>query len=292
MDQASKLRGMAKRMKNEGSAGPYILAVTSGKGGVGKTNVVANLSCALGKLNQRVLVMDADVGLGNIDILLGLAPKYNIQHVLNGELRAADILVEGPAGVKILPASSGIQELAELTTDQKMGLAAELESVLSGMDVFLIDTGAGISSNVMYFNAMAHEVLIVVTPEPTSITDAYALMKVSSLKYSGKRFRILLNAVKNRQEAYQVFDRLSMVTQRFLNLSLDLFGYVPFDPNVTKAIRRQTAVLECYPQTPASRQFAQLATKIRDEALSFKRKGLATGRVFWKDFFEDAERFQ
>jgi len=290
MDQASKLRGMTK-MNNERGEGPFILAVTSGKGGVGKSNVVANLSCALGKLNQRVLVMDADMGLGNIDILLGLIPKYNIQHVLSGEFRAADILVEGPSGVKILPASSGIQELSELTTDQKIGLAAELESLLSGMDVFLIDTGAGISSNVMYFNAMAHEVLIVVTPEPTSITDAYALMKVSSMKYSGKRFKILVNAAKNRQEAYQVFERLSMVTQRFLNLSLDLYGYVQFDPNVTKAIREQKAVLERFPQTQASKQFAQLATKIRDEALSYKRRGLAAGRVFWKGFLEDAERF-
>ncbi|MBI4773285.1 MAG: MinD/ParA family protein [Deltaproteobacteria bacterium] len=291
MDQASKLRGMANAMNNEKSAGPFILAVTSGKGGVGKTNVVANLSCALGKLNQRVLVLDADMGLGNIDILLGLAPKYNIQHVLSGEFRAADILVEGPSGVKILPASSGIQELSELTADQKIGLAAELESLLSEMDVFLIDTGAGISSNVMYFNAMAHEVLIVVTPEPTSITDAYALMKVSSLKYSGKRFKILVNAVKNRQEAYQVFERLSMVTQRFLNLSLDLYGYVQSDPNITKAIREQRAVLERFPQTQASKQFTQLASKIRDEAVSFKRRGLATGRVFWKGFLEDAERF-
>jgi flagellar biosynthesis protein FlhG len=288
MDQASGLRGMMEKAGTGHGASPFILAVTSGKGGVGKTNVVVNLSCSLARLGLRVLVLDADVGLGNIDILLGLTPTYNIQHVLDGRFRAADILVEGPSGIKILPSSSGVQELTDLSPDQKMGLASELESILDGVDVFLIDTGAGISSNVMYFNAMAQEVMLVVTPEPTSITDAYALMKVSSMKYSGERFKILLNLVKNKEEAYQVYNHLSMVVQRFLNVSLEMCGYIPLDQNIVKAVRRQQAVVEGYPQSPASRQFQQLALKVKEDAGKVRLGELGRARMFWRSFLDDS----
>ena len=288
MDQASGLRGMAENAKSGHGNSPFILAVTSGKGGVGKTNVVVNLSCSLAQLGLRVLVLDADVGLGNIDILLGLTPTYNIQHVLNGQFRARDILVEGPLGIKILPSSSGVQELTDLSSDQKMGLASELESILENIDVFLIDTGAGISSNVMYFNAMAQEVMVVVTPEPTSITDAYALMKVSSMKYSGERFKVLLNSVKNKEEAHQVFNHLSMVTQRFLNVSLEMCGHIPVDQNIVKAVRRQKAVVEAYPQSPASRQFQELALKVKDDARNVRLGEVGRARMFWRGFLNES----
>jgi len=284
MDQAETLRKLGESSRAAPGPSPFILAVTSGKGGVGKSNVVSNLSCTLAQLGLSVLVMDADMGLGNIDILLGLTPSYNMEHVLNGQMRAKDILVEGPGGVRILAASSGVQELTNLTVEQKMVLVSELETMMDGVDVFLIDTGAGISSNVMYFNAMAQEVLIVVTPEPASITDAYALMKVSAIRYGGKRFKILLNTVKNQQEAHQIFSHLSMVTQRFLNLSLDMYGYVPLDPNVLKAIRQQKPVVQVFPHSQASRQFQQLAQKVREEMRIYRSRNTGGGRMFWRDF--------
>jgi flagellar biosynthesis protein FlhG len=262
MDQAHSLRHLIQGDGPRKNNHPFIMSVTSGKGGVGKTNVVANLSLSLSILGRNVLLLDADVGLGNLDVLLGLVPKHTIHHVLNGEKRLAEILVEGPRGIRILPASSGIQELTALEPLQKMNLTAELESVLQGVDVLLIDTGAGISSNVMYFNSLAQEILVVIAPEPTSLTDAYALMKVHSLKHSGKRYKILCNSVKNEHEAIQIFRHLSKVTQKFLNISLDLYGYIPCDKHIPEAVRQQRLLVECFPKSEAARQFLLLARKV------------------------------
>jgi flagellar biosynthesis protein FlhG len=262
MDQAHSLRDLVQEDKPRKSCHPFIMSVTSGKGGVGKTNVVANLSLSLSLLGRNVLLFDADVGLGNLDVLLGLTPKHTIQDVLNGEKRLAEILVKGPNGIKILPASSGIQELTALEPLQKINLTAELESVLEGVEILLIDTGAGISSNVMYFNSLAQEILVIIAPEPTSLTDAYALMKVHSRKHSGKRYKILCNSVKNEQEAIQIFRHLSKVTQKFLNVSLDLYGYIPCDKHVPEAIRQQRLLVECFPKSDAARQFLLLARKV------------------------------
>jgi len=176
-----------------------VIAITSGKGGVGKTNIVANLGYALCKAGKRVLIFDADLGLGNLDVLLGLTPRYNLSHVLEGQKRLSDIVISGPGQLKILPASSGIQELTRLTHSQKMNLYTDLNVLLADYDIVLIDTAAGISSNVLYFNASANEIMVVVTPEPTSITDAYALMKILSVKYQEKHFRLLVNLAKKRE---------------------------------------------------------------------------------------------
>ncbi|MBW2708821.1 MAG: AAA family ATPase, partial [Deltaproteobacteria bacterium] len=155
-----------------------VIAVTSGKGGVGKSNIVANLGFVISRLGKKVLILDADLGLGNLDVLLGLAPKYNLSHVITGAKTISEIVIEGPGKVKILPAPSGIQELSDLTDEQELRMFTALDSLIDSVDYFLIDTGAGISSNVMRFNSSAPEIIVVVSPEPTSITDAYALMKV------------------------------------------------------------------------------------------------------------------
>ena len=172
---------------------------------MGKTNVVANLAFALTRLGNKVLVWDADLGLANLDILLGLTPRYTIEHLLNRKKSLREILVEGPGGMTILPASSGVLELVDLKEDQKLFLLNELESLAENLDVLLIDTGAGISSNVLYFNMAAEELIVVVTPEPTSITDAYALMKVLSTRYQKRRFAILVNSARTDPEAKEVF---------------------------------------------------------------------------------------
>jgi flagellar biosynthesis protein FlhG len=252
---------------------PRVIAITSGKGGVGKTNIVANLGFSLGKLGKKVLILDADLGLGNLDILLGLSPRYNLSHVLSGEKNIAEIIVNGPGTLKILPASSGIQELTLLSESQRFTLSKELEKLVNSFDILLIDTAAGISSNVLYFNLSAQEIMVVVTPEPTSITDAYALMKVLSMRYREKNFKLIINSVCNRNEADEVHRQLNLVTSRFLNLSVEYFGYVLTDKNIKKSVRKQKVICEWAPYTPASIDFAVLAEKIfQSEPPMIRRK--------------------
>ena len=217
------------------------IAVTSGKGGVGKTNIVANLAFAFRKLGKQVMILDADLGLSNIDVLLDLAPKFNIQHVLSGEKGIADIITETENGVKILPASSGIQELTHLDEFQRLRLLEEFDSYGSGIDVLLIDTAAGISSNVGFFCATAQEIMVITSPEPTAITDAYALMKVLYTRYQEKKFRLLVNSVRSEEEGLQVFRKLALVAEKFLNISLDYVGHLPHDTSVPKAVNSPCA---------------------------------------------------
>lgn len=251
-----------KKTRNRIKPNTRVIAITSGKGGVGKTNIVANLGFALTQLGKKVLILDADLGLGNLDILLGLAPKHNLSHVISGAKTIPQITVDGPGNMKILPASSGIQELTQLTKPQQINILTELDQLADSIDIILIDTAAGISSNVMYFTTAAQEIMVVVSPEPTSITDAYALMKVLSLKYSETHFRLLVNLARTVSEADDVFRQLNLVAERFLNISIEYVGYVMFDENVTKSVKRQKLVCEMYPDSGGSRCFKALAETI------------------------------
>lgn len=258
-----------------------VISVTSGKGGVGKTNVVANLALALAQAGQRVLVWDADLGLANIDVVLGLKPEYNIHHLLTGEKTLSEIIVEGPGGIQIMPASSGIQELANLGEGQKVQLLTELDEFDDDLDFLLIDTGAGISSNVMYFNLAAQQCIVVVTPEPTSITDAYALIKVMSTRYNQKRFNILVNMVVGAKEAKNVFTLLASVADKHLtSISMDYLGFIPRDEWMLKAIRMQQPILQAFPSAEASKKFGDLAKRIIRIPMDTTLNGNV--RFFWK----------
>jgi flagellar biosynthesis protein FlhG len=256
-----------------------VIAITSGKGGVGKTNIVANLGFALSQLGKKVLILDADFGLGNLDVLLGVAPKYNISHVIRGDKTIEEVLEEGPGKIKILPAASGIQELTQLTHDQKMQFFTHLDRLVDDMDILLIDTAAGISSNVMDFNVMAHEIIVVVSPEPTSITDAYALMKVLSLKYAEKSCKLLVNQVASPREAQDVFRQLDLVTDRFLDIRIDYFGCVLRDDNLTRGVKHQRLVSDLYPESKASRCFSELARRMSKLSPASRPKG--NTNLFW-----------
>ena len=239
-----------------------VIAITSGKGGVGKTNIVANLGYTLTQLGRKVLIFDADLGLGNLDVMLGIAPRYNLSHVISGEKEIGDILIEGPGNMQILPAASGIQELTRLTAEQKSKILSDLDRLIAPMDILLIDTAAGISSNVLYFNVAAQEILVVVCPEPASITDAYALMKVLSINHAQKNFCLLVNQAQSAEEGHDVYRQLRMVTDKFLDISLEYMGFVLSDRNLTRSVRRQRVASELFPQTEASRCFSELARKI------------------------------
>ncbi|MFZ5448687.1 MAG: MinD/ParA family protein [Thermodesulfobacteriota bacterium] len=243
-------------------SGPFrVISVTSGKGGVGKSNIVLNLGLALAQRDLKVLLLDADLGLGNLDILAGLTPKFTIQDVLSQRRELADVIVEGPGGLKILPASSGIPELAMLDEFQKLFLLNEMDHYTEDVDIVLIDTGAGISHNVLFFNIAAQEHIVVVNNQPPSIADAYALIKVLATQYGEKSFKLLVNGLTNSREAKSVYRTLLNVTERFLGqgISLDYFGFIPHDEAIPQAVMKQQPVLTLYPQALASRTFVALA---------------------------------
>lgn len=291
MDQAGTLR----RLVNKGARMPDTLdsgyaepagaggsirtiSVTSGKGGVGKTNLVVNLGYALTKQSKRVLIFDADMGLGNINVLLGVTPKYNLYHVLSGEREMEGIMLEGPGGMKILPAASGIQDMSQLTNHQKIFLSQEFERLAVNFDVLLLDTGAGISSNVTYFCSKARDILVVAMPEPTSLTDAYALIKVTHEKHFIKRFKLVVNFARNEKEAKEVYRQLTAVIDKFLpKVALDYVGYVLRDDHIPKSVRQQKALLESYPFSKSGKCFEDIASRVFEETRPVKGEGILGG---------------
>ncbi len=271
MEQAEH-RVVDAASKGDG-AGMQVIAVASGKGGVGKTNVVANLAIALQRRGKRVVVIDADLGLANLDTLLGLNPHATLRQVLRGECTLKDVLVEGPAGIRIVPASSGYEDLTQLSDGQRLTLLEQVDTLDGDFDVLLIDTGAGISANVLFFATAAQETLVVVTPEPTALTDAYALIKVLSKRYAEHAFSVLVNMARSELEARKTFTQLTRVAERFLNVSLRYAGWVPWDSEVPEAVRRQQAVVELAPATAATRALGGLADRLCAAPAELRAKG-------------------
>jgi flagellar biosynthesis protein FlhG len=238
------------------------IVIASGKGGVGKTNITANLAVALSKTGKKVLVFDADLGLCNINVLLNLATKYTIKDLFMGEMRLKDIIVDGPGGIKILPASSGIQELTALDEFQRLRLIEEFELYDEDVDYLLIDAPSGISSNVAFFCTASQDIVIVASAEPTALTDAYALIKVLFINHQEKNFKVLINEVKNEAEATDVFMRLSDAAEQFLSISLDYMGFIPYDESIPMAVRQQKALMEIYPESNAAKSFLRIAKSL------------------------------
>ncbi|WP_211253411.1 MinD/ParA family protein [Rheinheimera texasensis] len=238
-----------------------VIAVTGGKGGVGKTNVTLNLAMAMAQMGKKVLVLDADLGLANCDVMLGLRVEKNLFHVLSGEAELDDILIEGPFGIKIVPATSGTQSMTELSPAEHAGLIRAFSELRTAFDVLLVDTAAGISDMVLSFSRASQDVLVVVCDEPSSITDAYALMKILSREHSVQRFKIVANMVRSLKEGQELFAKLSRVTDRFLDVTLELVATIPFDENVRKAARKQKAFIDAFPKSPASLAVKTLATR-------------------------------
>lgn len=292
MDQAISLKDMMnKNIVNSdidiNKKKVKVISVTSGKGGVGKTNVVVNLAFALTKLGKKVLVLDADMGLGNLDVMLGLTPEYNLHHVINGEIGISKAITKGPGGMMILPAGSGVQELSELTSQQKLNLLSELDSLDDLIDIMLIDTAAGISSNVMYFNTAAQDIIVVASPEPTSLTDAYAVMKVLHTKYGECHFKLLVNMVRDSSEGKDVYRRLGVAADRFLNVSIDYIGYILRDKHVVMSVMEQKPVLDIYPWSQASKCFNELSTRICEWPVKTHVKGNI--QFMWRRLMEQTD---
>lgn len=256
-DQAEGIRTMGGQRKPV-----KVIAVTSGKGGVGKTNVSINLGVSLARKGRNVVLMDADLGLANVDVMLGLHAQHNISHVLNGEKTLDEILLAGPAGMRVIPATSGVKRMAELTPVENAGLIRAFGELEYPVDVMIVDVAAGISDSVVSFGRAAHEVVVVVCDEPSSITDAYALIKVLSREYKVERFHILSNMVESEAHGRILFKKLSLVAERFLDVTLDYLGTVPFDKSLRRAIQKQNAVCEVAPSSPSAQAFRKIAAVV------------------------------
>jgi flagellar biosynthesis protein FlhG len=262
IDQAAGLRAA-----NAAQRPVRVVAVTSGKGGVGKTNVSVNVAVALAELGRRVMLLDADLGLANIDVLLGLQPRFTLSDVLDGHCGLEDTFLDGPLGITVVPAASGKRRMAELSFSEHAGLIRAFSTMDREIDAMVVDTAAGISASVCNFAEAAQEVIVVVCNEPTSITDAYALIKVLSREHGVERVQVLANSVRSQHEGRELFEKLSRVSQRFLDVTLGYMGAVPFDDWLRRAVQKQQAVLQAFPSAPSSAALRAVARRLDQLAL-------------------------
>jgi flagellar biosynthesis protein FlhG len=239
-----------------------VIAVTGGKGGTGKTSVAVNLATACAQSGRKVMLLDGDLGLANVDVLLGLTPRCTLEHVLRGERRLEEVILETKSGVRVVPAASGVAKMAALTASEQAGIVQAFSALPGPIDVLIIDTAAGISESVLQFCQAAQQVLVVLRDEPTSLTDTYALIKVLSRGHGVRHFRIVANMTRAPGQGDNVFTRLQRVTDRYLEVVLEYAGEIPEDSAVQKAVQAQRPVTEAFPGSPASQAFARLARAV------------------------------
>jgi len=240
---------------------PRVVAVTGGKGGVGKTAIAANLSVALAKNSRKVLLLDADLGLSNVDVQLNLIPPYTLVNVLRGECQLADVIMPGPAGIQVIPSSSGNRILSQIGQRDNFNLINSFNDLTMHIDALVIDTAAGIHDTVLSFCGAAQQVLIVLCDEPSSITDAYATIKVLARENRVARFLVVVNKADSEAQGREVFSRLSRVTDRFLDVQLELISVVPQCEHLSRSIRQQRAVVDAYPRSRSAIAIAKMARK-------------------------------
>jgi len=259
---------------------PTVIAITSGKGGVGKTNLSVNLAIALGKRGARTLAIDADLGLANMDIVMGVAPTFTTAELVRGEVDIEDVLVQGPENVWLLPGASGQYDLATLDDRGRQTLFSAVDSLDDRFDCVVVDTGAGVGSNAIGFASAAKDIVVVVTPEPTSVADAYGVIKVLSTRCGVRRLRVVANMTQSAAEGERVYQRINSLAERFLDVVLDYVGHIPRDPMIQRAVVRGEPFSLMYPDAPASRAVASLAGKLLSSDEPDDRQGAI--RLFWR----------
>ena len=282
MDQATKLREMVQ--EEQGFSNARVIAVTSGKGGVGKTSLSVNLAIMLSRMGKRVVVFDADFGLANVEVMLGIRPRYNLLDVIHNEKRIEEIITEGPNKIGFISGGSGVSELATLDSECIQSLILELTKLDTMYDVVIIDTGAGITDSVMEFVMVSPEVLLVVTQEPMSITDAYSLLKVLRRKEKFnplyKTIHVVANRVDDADEGLEIFNKINTVSTKFLNTKLQYLGAVVQDRNASMAIIEQKPMVIAFPQSQASKDMTQVAYKLMNASQEEYKKNDGIAKVF------------
>jgi flagellar biosynthesis protein FlhG len=264
VDQAAELRRIMApaRPSTRSATRTRVLAVASGKGGVGKTNLTINLAIALARDGKRVVVLDGDLGLANVDVLLGLVPRWTLQHVVSGERSLEEVICPAPGGIWVIPGGSGLEELANLSEERRGVLLDSLARLDGHFDVLLIDVAAGVSEEVSAFLHAAPEILVVTTPEPTAITDAYAVVKLARQGEGDTKFHLVVNQTDDGGEGSQVARKIRTVARQFLGVELNMLGHVPTDTAIPKAVRGQVPLLVAYPNAVASRRIVELARRL------------------------------
>lgn len=264
---------IATNRRSEMSGITRVMSFTSGKGGVGKTHTVLNTAIALAQMGRNVLILDADLGLANINIMLGIKPLHTIEDVLEGRLTLEEVIVPGPDGISIVPGASGVESICELDPEKKLILMESVENLRTPYDYLLIDTRAGVSPDVMYFNSAAAEVVCVITDEPTSLTDAYAVIKILAMNYGEKEVSVIANDVKSEGEGLAAFKKLYRSVDRFLNVQLNYLGTIPASDIVNEAVMSQTPLMKCFPSSEVARSIRALSARIDEEFVNVRVKG-------------------
>ncbi|MCL2154975.1 MAG: MinD/ParA family protein [Leptospirales bacterium] len=264
MDQAANLRRLVLEKKTNGLAGARTIVITSGKGGVGKTSLAVSLAIAIANDGKSVTLFDADLGLANINVLLGIIPKYNLYHVIKGKKKLKDIIIDVPEGIKIIAGASGFQQLANLDVKQREEFINSIAE-LSNDDFLLVDTGAGISQNVLSFVMAADEVIVVTTPEPTAITDAYGIIKAIASQSNEKLIKLIVNRAQSVAEGKRVAQRVINIAGQFLNVKVEDLGFVYEDIYVPKSVRNQKPFIVSYPACKASGCVKVIADRINNK---------------------------
>lgn len=260
LDQAQRLRQMASE-KSASSSSPRIITVTSGKGGVGKSNFVVNLSICLQKMGKKVMIFDADVGMGNDDVLMGFLPKYSVYDVIFNKKEIEDVVITGPFGVKLLPGGSGLSRMDELTDNQREGFLNKLIK-LNDLDFIIMDTGAGINRSVLGFIACCEELIVITTPEPTSLTDSYSLLKAVSHFKIKDTAKVIINRVLDYKEGETTFYKFNNAVTNFLKLKVDYLGCISEDRKLVQSVRNQEPFVVSYPNCNASLDLQEIAKKV------------------------------
>lgn len=275
MDQAENLRNIIKS-KDIVSTNSRVITITSGKGGVGKSSISVNLAIQLQKAGKRVIIIDADFGLANVEVMLGIRPQYTLADIIYHGKSMKDIITMGPEGIGFISGGSGIEELLNLTREQIIRLTRKFRELDGLVDVVIIDTGAGISESVLEFVIASSEVLLVVTPEPTSITDAYALLKTlnknEEFHQDNSSIKIITNRVNNQYDGKELYHKLSLVVEKFLSIQIEYLGAIPQDSNVSKAVMQQKPFSLLYPNSPSSKAIYGIAHQLEDEVKTIENK--------------------
>ena len=288
MDQAEKLREIIKRQSQNDESSARIITVTSGKGGVGKSNVSINLALQFRRQGKRVIIFDADFGLANIEVMFGVIPKYTLADLMFKGKEIKDIITEGPEGVMFVSGGSGIARLVNLDNEQIKRLVYKISELEKLADVIIVDTGAGISPAVLEFVAASQEVILVTTPEPTSITDSYALLKALSMHncfdYESTNVMIVANRVSSANESANLYEKLSAVVNRFLKVKISYLGAIPYDQYINKAVMKQKPVTIAYPSASSSKSFQTISARLANNETAQVRRTKGVARFFGKVF--------
>jgi len=276
-DQAEKLRQAIDKLKMMHAANQIetpppllkrsarVITVTSGKGGVGKTNLTINLAIALSEQGLRVVIFDADFGLANIDVLFGIVPRYTIVDIIKNRKNIFEVLTDGPKNIKFISGGSGVEELVKLNSNQIMKFVNDMALLDKLADIIIVDTGAGLSESVVSFIMAADEILLVTTPEPTSITDAYALMKMVSNRDKSKKIRVVVNRVEDQREAEDVANKLKLVANKFLGIVIEPIGYVVKDESVVKSVKKQQPFIIGFPKSQAAKNIKDISARLIED---------------------------